>query len=102
MDSNQLLVGLLGSVGRLELGRRHVVEVAVQPLVVVPVDPAEGGELHVLDRLPGSLCGSPDELGLVEGVDRLGEGVVIASPTVPMEGTAPISARRSPKRIDVN
>jgi hypothetical protein len=38
-----LLVGLLGSVGRLELFGRHVVEIAVEPLVVVPVDPAERG-----------------------------------------------------------
>jgi hypothetical protein len=69
LDSNQFPVGLLGSVSRLELDGRHVVEVAVQPLGVVPVDPPEGGELHVLNGLPWSLCGSPDELGLVGGVD---------------------------------
>ena len=76
MDSNQFLVGLLGSVGRLELDRRHVVEIAVQPFVVVPVDPPEGGELDVLDGAPGALPGTSDEFGLVEGVDRLGEGVI--------------------------
>ena len=75
MDSNQLLVGLLGSVGRLELHRRHVVEVAVQPVVVVPVDPTEGGELHVVDGSPRPLARPADELGLVEGVDRLGQRV---------------------------
>ena len=61
MDSNQLLVGLLGSVGRLELDGRHVVEIAVQTRVVVPVDPPEGGKFHVLDRLPWPLGGPPDE-----------------------------------------
>ena len=69
MDSNQLLVGLLGSVGRLELDGRHVVEIAVQTLVVMPVDPPERGELHVLDGPPWPLGGPPDELGLVERVD---------------------------------
>ena len=60
MDSNQLLVGLLGSVGRLELRRRHVVEIAVQPVGVVPVHPAERGQFDVLDALPGSLVDPRD------------------------------------------
>ena len=76
MDSNQGLVGLLGSVGGLELGGRHVVEVAVEAFGVVPVDPPERGELDVLDGLPGALRGTADQLGLVEPVDGLGERVV--------------------------
>lgn len=53
MDSNQLLVGPLGSVGRLELDGRHVVEIAVQPFVVVSVNPPERCEFHVLDGRTG-------------------------------------------------
>jgi hypothetical protein len=83
MNSNQLLVGLLGSAGRLELDRRPVVEIAVQPFVVAPVDPPEDGELNVLDGVPGALPGASDELGLGEGVDRLGEGVIERVPDGP-------------------
>ena len=73
MDLDQGLVAPLGSVERLlELCRRPVVEVAVQALVVVPVDPAEGGELEVLDALPRSRAGrSADQLGLVLQVGYL-------------------------------
>jgi len=47
-------------------GRRQV-EVAVQTVVVVPVEPAEGGELDVLDGLPGPSLArrTADQLGLV-------------------------------------
>ena len=61
MDSNQLLVGLLGSVGRLELDGRHVTEMTVQPFGVVPVDRRECGELHILNGPPRPLSGPPDE-----------------------------------------
>src|SRR5437773_721626 len=44
---------------------------------VVPVHPAEGRELDVLDGLPRSLTGPADELGLVEPVHGLGERVVV-------------------------
>ena len=77
MDSNQFLVGLVGSISRLEFGRRHVVEVLVQPLRVEPVDPREGGQLDVVDVAPRPLSGSSDELALVGGVDRLGQRVVV-------------------------
>ena len=49
----------------------------MQPVVVVPVDPPEGGEFHVLDGAPRPLCGTTDELGLVKSVDRLGESIVV-------------------------
>lgn len=78
MDSNHVLVGLVGSVGSLELRGWDVVEVAVQPLGVEPVDPPEGRELDVFDGAPWSLFGSADQLGLVERVDALGERVVVA------------------------
>ena len=43
-------------------------------MVVEPVDPFEGSELDVLGRGPG---GAPvDDLGLVEAIDGLGQGVV--------------------------
>ena len=53
-DFDQGLVAPLCSVElRLELDRRDVAEVAVQPLGVVPVDPAQGRQLDVLDGSPG-------------------------------------------------
>ena len=72
-------VGLLGSVERcFELGGRDVAEVAVEAAGVVPVDPAEGGQLDVFDGLPRSRWAGPaDQLGLVEPVDGLGQGVVV-------------------------
>ena len=82
LDLDQGLVAPLGSVERLlELRGRDVAEVAVQALVVVPVDPAEGGELKVLDALPGSWPGGPaDQLGLVVAVHGLGQSIVIVDP----------------------
>src|SRR2546427_10061726 len=61
-----------------ELGGWHVTEIAVETFGVVPVHPAEGRELDVLDGLPRSLSRPADEFGLVEPVDRFGEGVVVA------------------------
>jgi hypothetical protein len=60
-------------VGGLELGRRQESAGLVEPLVVPPVDQGGGLELDLLDAAPGSA--PPDELGLVELVDRLGEDV---------------------------
>ena len=76
LDSNQWLVGLEGSVGGLELVGRGVVEVAMDPVGVEPVDPAEGGQLDVLDRAPWASVGAPDQLGLVETVGRFRERVI--------------------------
>src|SRR4051794_13068992 len=56
--SGEGLVALPGSVeAGLELGGRDVAEVAVQALSVVPVHPAERGELDVFDGLPGAAAG---------------------------------------------
>src|SRR5215213_8775155 len=78
LDYYQLRAGVGGSVERcLELCRGQVAEVAVEPGGVVPVDPAESGELDVLDGLPGSGAGgSADQLGLVVAVDGLGKRVI--------------------------
>jgi hypothetical protein len=76
LDPNHVVVGLLGSVeGCFELGGRHVVAVAVEPLLVEPVRPREGGQFKVLDVVPPTAVGPVDALGLVEPVGRLGQRV---------------------------
>lgn len=76
MVANPGGVGLLGSVERcFELGGRGVVAVAAEPVVVEPVDPAEGGELELVDAVPAVGVGTVDGLGLVETVGRLGQRV---------------------------
>jgi hypothetical protein len=81
LDSNQGLVGLLGSVERcFELRGWQVSGVAVEALRVMPVDPSERRELNVRDGLPrfALLRGPVDQLGLVEPVHRLRQRVVVA------------------------
>lgn len=89
LDFGQVLVVPPGIVERsFELGRGQVTEVAVQSAGVVPVHPSQSGQLEVLDGLPRAAAGrSVDEFGLVEAVDRLGEGV-----------DAPISVKRRIQR----
>ena len=48
----------------------------MEPAEVPEVDPVGGGELDLLDRAPA--LAAVDELGLVQAVDRFGEGVVEA------------------------
>jgi len=57
-----------------ELDRGDVSEAAVEPRLVEPVDPAQRGELEVVDASPGSFVA--DALGLVEPDDGLGQGVI--------------------------
>ena len=93
MDSGQGLVGPFRSVERLlKLCWRHFTEVAVQAGVVVPVDPAQGGQLDVLDCLPRSSLagGAADEFGFVVAVDRLGQCVVVGISDGADRGFAPI------------
>ena len=71
-------------VGRLELGGREIAAGAVEPLGIPPGDPGRGRELDRIDGAPGTP--GPDELGLVEPVDGLGEGVVIAVALAPDRG----------------
>ena len=62
-------------VARFGFRRRNIADRLQQPPVVEPVDPFERGEL---DRFEAAPRPAPvDDLGLVEAVDRLGEGVVI-------------------------
>src|SRR3954470_5316032 len=77
--SNPGGVGLLGSVERcFELGRRDVVAVAVEAVLVEPVHPRQGGQLELVDVIPVPRgVGSVDALSLVEPVGRLGERVVV-------------------------
>jgi hypothetical protein len=64
----------------------------VKSLVVVPVDPFEGRELDVGERLPRSFA--VDLLGLVEADRGLGQTVVVRSPTDPTDGSTPASMSR--------
>ena len=43
------------------------------------MDPAQGGQLDVLDGLPrpSLTCGAADEFGFVVAIDRLGQGIVV-------------------------
>ena len=75
--SNPGGVGLSGSIeGCFVLGGRDVVAVAVEPLVVEPVHPRQGGQLQVVDVVPAGGVGPVHALGLVQAVGCLGQGVV--------------------------
>ena len=79
MDFDQGLVGPVGSVERGSQLRWRNVETAVQPGGVVPVHPAQGGQLDVVDGLPRPRsCGSIDELALVIAVHGLRQGAIDA------------------------
>jgi hypothetical protein len=76
LDSNRLDGFEPTVVGGLELRRWDIVESSVQLAGVEPVHPPEGGQLNVVDVAPRPA--PADELGLVEAVDGLGEGVIEA------------------------
>ena len=90
---------VLSVVGGFQLDWWDVAAVLVEAAVVEPVDPFGGGELDVLDGPPG-LAGL-DQLGLVEPVDGLGQGVVVGAADRPDRGRMPASASRSVYRIEV-
>ena len=70
---------LLIVVDGFELGGWHVVAVRVQPVVVEPVDPAEGGEFELVDVVPAVVgVGPVDALGIVEAVRRLSQRIAVA------------------------
>ena len=104
MDSDQGLVGPLCIVELgFELGRRNVSEVAVEAAGVVPVHPPQGGQLDVLDGLPGPAAGrSIDQLGLVIAVDGLRQSVIETVPDGADRGHSTDLGARSPYRMDVN
>ena len=54
---------------------RHVRHPQRKAAGVVPVDPAKGGQLDVVNGAPRPLLGASDELGLVVAVDGLSERV---------------------------
>ena len=82
-----------GEVAFLGFGRRDEADGLQKPAIVEPVHPLEGCELDGLEVAPRSA--SMDDFGLVEAIDRFGEGVVVELPTLPTEGSIPASARRS-------
>lgn len=69
------LAGELPVIVCLSFCRRDVADGFEQAMVVEPGHPFECRELHRLLGLPR--CPAMDQLGLVEAVDRLGQGVVI-------------------------
>ena len=62
-------------VGGFEFDLWDVAAVFVEAAVVVPVDPFSGRDLDLVDAAPGA--SGFDQFGLVEPVDRLGQGIVI-------------------------
>ena len=60
----------------LGFGWRDVADGLQQPAMVEPIDPGERGKFDRLEAAPWTAA--MDHLGLVESVDGLGEGVVIA------------------------
>ena len=83
----------LGMIERLELGRWHVADSAMEAPMIPPVDPLCGGELHLLKRSPGSALA--DDLGLVQAVTASARALSYESPCKPTERTAPASSSRS-------
>ena len=71
-------------VGRFVLGRWDQSDLAVQAPVVEPVDVFGDGDLQVVDVLPRALVA--DQLGLEQGVERLGQSVVVRVPGRPDGG----------------
>jgi hypothetical protein len=61
------------AVGVLEVGRRNVAAELVEAAVVEPVDPLGGRDLDGIQSPPRA--SGLDQLGLVEPVDGLSEGV---------------------------
>jgi hypothetical protein len=86
---------VLTVVGLLELGRRDVAVLFVEPLVVEPVEVAHGRGLDLIDCLPWPV--GVDQLGLVETGHGLGERIVVGV----ADGVTPTSARRSLNAIEV-
>ena len=64
-----------GEVSFLGLGPWDEADGLQKPTVVEPVRPLEGCELDRLEVTPRSA--SMDDLGLVEAIDRFGEGVFV-------------------------
>ena len=92
------LTGELPVVGCFSFCGREVANGFEQAVVVKPGHPFERSELNGLLGLPGR--SAMDQFGLVEPVDRLSQGVVVAVALALTDGSIPASARRSLYRID--
>ena len=66
----------LGIVACFGLGGWNSADGFEQASMVEPVDPFQRSELDGFQASPGAA--SPDHLGLVEAIDGLGEGIIIA------------------------
>ena len=64
------------SIRLLRFGWRDVADGLQKPSVVEPADPFQGGEFNRFEATPWSAL--TNDRGLVETVDRFGEGVVVA------------------------
>jgi hypothetical protein len=76
----------------LVLGGRDQSDLAVQSSVVEPVDVLGDGDLEVVDVLPRAPVA--DEFGLEQGVEGLGQGVVVGVAAEADRGDRAASARR--------
>ena len=74
-------------VGGLELCGWDVAAVFVEASVVEPVDPFQGGDFDVVGGAPRSF--RFDQFSLVEAVDGLGQGIVVAVAGGPDRGVDP-------------
>jgi hypothetical protein len=70
-DLLELAVGMV--VGVLELGWGDIADHAVQPMLIPPVHPGQGGQLDLVGGPPWALAA--DQLGLEQPVDGFGQGV---------------------------
>lgn len=64
-----------------------------ESVVIEPPHPFEGGKPNILDGAPGAP--RANDLRLEEPNDGLGQGVVVAVPRLPTEGSMPASTSRS-------
>ena len=69
--------------------RRDPADRFEQASIVEPVDPFQRGELDGFQASPRAA--SPDHLGLVEAVDRLGESIVVTVADAAGSRPAPVS-----------
>jgi hypothetical protein len=86
----------LGIITCFGLGGWNVANRFEQASMVEPVDPFQRGELDGFQASPRAA--SPDHLGLVEAVDRLGQGVVVTVADAAdrrLDAGAPVVARRT-------
>ena len=69
-------IGKLPAVVCLSFCRRDTPDGLQQSVVVEPCHPFQGGQFHRFFGFPR--CATEDQLGFVQAIDRLGQGVVVA------------------------